>query len=58
MDKGYYAHEGKKPGDYSQYGAQMIAMLDAIAMHGQYDEAQYIQAFREWFDMGANGVAT
>ncbi|GMQ48863.1 hypothetical protein VB10N_38620 [Vibrio sp. 10N] len=52
IDKGYYAHEGKKPGDYSQYGVQMIAMLDAIAKHGQYDEAKYIQAFREWFDMG------
>ena len=52
IDKGYYAHHGKKPGDYSQYGAQMIAMLDAIAKQGRYDETNYIQAFRDWFDLG------
>ncbi|WP_394150964.1 ADP-ribosylglycohydrolase family protein [Vibrio maritimus] len=52
IDKGYYAHHGKNPGDYSQYGAQLIAMLDAIARNGKYDEASYIRAFRDWFDLG------
>lgn len=51
-DRGYFAHAGKMPGENSQYGAQLVAMLDAIALKGNYEEQSYIQSFREWFDFG------
>ncbi|MCL9773953.1 ADP-ribosylglycohydrolase family protein [Vibrio methylphosphonaticus] len=52
IDRGYFAHINKRPGDFSQYGAQLVAMLDAIADSGQYIEDGYIDNFRRWFDFG------
>jgi len=52
QDKGYFAHAGKRVGDYSHYGAQMLAMQEAIALNGGYDELAYIQSFQRWFDFG------
>ena len=52
QDKGYFAHTGKRVGDHSHYGAQMLAMQEAIALNGGYDELAYIQSFQHWFDFG------
>ncbi|MEF1305137.1 ADP-ribosylglycohydrolase family protein, partial [Vibrio owensii] len=51
-DKGYFAHGSKQVGDLTHYGAQLVAMLDALVQTGHYDEARYIRSFREWFDFG------
>lgn len=52
QDKGYFAHAGKQVGDHSHYGAQMLAMQEAVALNGGYDELAYIQSFQHWFDFG------
>ena len=52
--KGYFAHIGKQVGDYSNYGAQMLAMQEAIALNGGYDELAYIKSFQHWFDFGGS----
>ncbi|MGV2988584.1 ADP-ribosylglycohydrolase family protein [Vibrio sp. E150_011] len=52
IDRGYFAHTNKRPGDVSQYGAQLVSMIDAIADRGNYEESQYIDSFRQWFDFG------
>jgi ADP-ribosylglycohydrolase len=51
-DKGYFAHANKKPGDLTQYGAQMLALLDSLTEHGEYVESEYIESYRHWFDFG------
>lgn len=51
-DKGYFAHAGKRVGDYSHYGAQMLAMEEAIRVNGGYEELTYIESFQRWFDFG------
>ena len=53
---GYFAHGGKRPGDPSQYGAQMAAMATAIASAGAYDPAAYAAAFRDWFGYGGRWI--
>lgn len=49
---GYFAHGGKRPGEPSHYGAQMLAMATSLARTGGYDAADYAAAFREWFGYG------
>ena len=49
---GYFAHAGKRPGDPSHYGAQMIAMADALAASGRYEPLAYAEAFRAAFGYG------
>lgn len=49
---GYFAHGGKRPGDYSHYGAQMLAMAGSLARAGGYDAEEYAKSFREWFGYG------
>ena len=39
QDKGYFAHQGKSAGDQSQYGAQLLAMVDSLVDNQHYDEA-------------------
>ncbi|MEM8752272.1 MAG: ADP-ribosylglycohydrolase family protein [Pseudomonadota bacterium] len=53
---GYFAHGGKRPGEPSHYGAQMIAMADALAGAGRYDAEAYAEAFRGWFGYGGRWV--
>jgi ADP-ribosylglycohydrolase len=55
-DKGYFAHEGKQAGEFSHYGAQLLALHDAILEGGEYLESNYIQSFRRWFDFGGQWV--
>lgn len=54
QDKGYFAHQGKTSGEQSQYGAQLLAMVDSLVNNQKYDEANYIQHFRFWFDFGGS----
>lgn len=56
QDKGYFAHEGKKAGQASQYGAQLLSMVDSIARTGRFDLPDYVQSFRQWFDYGGKWV--
>ncbi|NOH98863.1 ADP-ribosylglycohydrolase family protein [Vibrio sp. 99-70-13A1] len=56
QDKGFFAHEGKSVGDHSQYGAQVLAMVDALTCAKAYSEKCYIEHFREWFDFGGYWV--
>ncbi|MBW3696187.1 ADP-ribosylglycohydrolase family protein [Vibrio sp. T187] len=56
QDKGYFAHEGKSVGDHSQYGAQVLAMVDSLATNKIYQEEDYIREFRNWFDFGGQWV--
>lgn len=53
---GYFAHGGKRPGDPSHYGAQMLAMATTLARKGAYDPDDYAAAFREWFGYGGRWV--
>jgi len=56
QDKGYFAHEGKRAGQPSQYGAQLLSMVDSIARKGRFELPDYVQSFREWFDYGGKWV--
>lgn len=50
---GYFAHARLKTGDQTQYGAQLVALLNALETSGGlYDEAVYVQAFRDHFGYG------
>ncbi len=51
-DKGYFAHGNKRVGESTQYGAQMLALLDSLTDCGEYRELDYIESFRRWFDFG------
>lgn len=53
---GYFAHGGKTAGQPSHYGAQMLAMCDALAQKGTYDADAYVQSFRRAFDYGGQWV--
>ena len=53
---GYFAHGGKRPGEPSHYGAQMLAMATAISAAGGYDAEAYAEAFRDWFGYGGRWV--
>ncbi|MFN3262278.1 MAG: ADP-ribosylglycohydrolase family protein [Pikeienuella sp.] len=49
---GYFAHGGKRAGEPSHYGAQMLAMATSLARAGAYDAEDYARAFREAFGAG------
>lgn len=49
---GYFAHGGKRAGEPSHYGAQMLAMAASLARAGGYDAEEYAKAFREAFGPG------
>lgn len=51
-DKGYFAHEGKRPGEPSHYGAQMLAMSASLTRAGRFDDEDYAWAFQEAFGYG------
>lgn len=51
---GYFAHGGKRPGEPSHYGAQMLAMAASLARRGGFDAEDYAKAFREAFGMGGS----
>lgn len=53
---GYFAHAGRVRGMSSQYGAQMLVMLRALATGGGYDKAGYEAAFRAAFGYGGSYV--
>lgn len=49
----YFAHPGRQSGDQSQYGEQLIVMLQALAKtDGVFDLPTYIAAFRAHFGYG------
>lgn len=50
--KGHFAHDGKRPGEPSHYGAQMLALAGSLARSGAYDPADYAASLREWFGHG------
>ncbi|SPH20130.1 hypothetical protein ASD8599_00868 [Ascidiaceihabitans donghaensis] len=50
---GYFAHEGRKVGDLSQYGEQALVLLRSVAANdGAYDAPHYAAAFRSHFGYG------
>ncbi len=49
---GYFAHGGKRPGEPSHYGAQMLAMATSLARAGAFDAEDYAKAFQEAFGHG------
>ncbi len=51
---GYFAHGGKRAGEPSHYGAQMLAMATSLARSGAYDAEDYAKAFREAFGPGGS----
>jgi ADP-ribosylglycohydrolase len=54
---GYFAHASKKVGDLSQYGEQMLVMLQSLGeTHGRYDRANYTERFRRHFGYGGEFV--
>lgn len=53
---GYFAHGGKRAGEVSHYGAQMLAMCDALAAKGRFDAEAYAAAFRIAFGYGGSWV--
>jgi len=53
---GYFAHGGKRVGQPSQYGAQMLSMCSSLARTDAYDPEDYALSFREWFGYGGKWV--
>lgn len=54
---GYFAHAGKRAGDLSQYGEQMLVMLRSLAnTQGRYQRADYTEGFRRHFGYGGEFV--
>ena len=54
---GFFAHENKTSGEQSQYGEQVLVMLQSLAAtNGQYDVNHYAQSFRNHFGYGGNYV--
>lgn len=55
---GYYAHGGKRPGEPSHYGAQMLAMADSLGGEdgGGYQAVEYARSFRARFGYGGTWV--
>lgn len=54
--KGYFAHEGKMPGDSSAYGEICLLMLMHLAKHGKFDRIQYQTEYRAYFGPGGKFV--
>jgi hypothetical protein len=54
--KGYFAHEGKMPGDSSAYGEICLLMLTHLAKHGKFDHIQYQTEYRAYFGPGGKFV--
>jgi ADP-ribosylglycohydrolase len=53
--RGYFAHEGKRAGDGSQYGAVLaLAMKSLLASHGQPDIADYQRRYLACFGPGGD----
>lgn len=55
-DKGYFAHDGKRPGDPSHYGEQMLVMARSLTRTGAYDAGDYAAEFRATFGYGGAWV--
>ena len=54
---GYFAHEQKCAGDLSQYGEQMLVMLQSLkATNGRYEKLHYTEQFRRHFGYGGDFV--
>lgn len=52
---GYFAHEGKQPGDISHYGAATRVLADSLlASEGRLDIRDYQRRFRACFGPGGN----
>ena len=52
---GYFAHEGKQPGDISHYGAATGVMTDSLlASEGKLDIRDYQRRFRAFFGPGGH----
>ncbi|MBC7183649.1 MAG: ADP-ribosylglycohydrolase family protein [Marinobacter sp.] len=52
---GYFAHEGKQPGDISHYGAATGVLTDSLlASEGRLDIRDYQRRFRACFGPGGN----
>lgn len=52
---GYFAHEGKKPGDISHYGAATGVLTDSLlASEGALDIRDYQRRFRAFFGPGGH----
>ena len=49
---GYFAHDARRVGDFSQYGEQALVMLRACAVPVGYSTATYAQKFRQHFGYG------
>lgn len=53
--KGYFAHEGKREGDLSQYGAVLtLAMTSLVECQGKSDIADYQRRFLAFFGPGGD----
>ena len=53
--KGYFAHEGKRAGELSQYGAVLaLAMKSLIATDGRADVADYQRRYASFFGPGGD----
>ncbi len=50
--RGYFAHEGKTPGDSSAYGEVCLLMLKHLAKHGKFDRIRYQAEYRAYFGPG------
>lgn len=54
---GYFAHAQLKTGDQTQYGAQLVALLNALEKSdGAYDATVHAQAFRDHFGYGGTYI--
>ncbi len=54
---GYFAHDAKNTGDFSQYGEQAMVMLQSLAANaGRYSKVHYEQLFRSTFGSGGRYV--
>lgn len=52
---GYFAHEGKQPGDLSHYGAATGVLMDSLlANQGTLDIRDYQRRFRSYFGPGGH----
>jgi len=52
-----FVHDGKKPGDMTQYGEQLLVMIKALAKNdGKLVQTEYEQAFKSFFGPGGPWV--